>query len=76
MKYKGEDAFACAMYGDGAANQGQIYEAANMAGLMKLPMIYICENNHYGMGTSQKRGSHNDKFHTRGDLIPGIHIDA
>jgi len=39
-------------------------------------MIYICENNHYGMGTSQKRASHNDKFHTRGDLIPGIHIDA
>ena len=39
-------------------------------------MIYICENNHYGMGTSQKRASHNDKFHQRGDLIPGIHIDA
>jgi len=47
-----------------------------MAGLWKLPMIYICENNHYGMGTSQKRASHNDKFHQRGDLIPGIHIDA
>lgn len=76
MKYKGEDAFAVAMYGDGAANQGQLYEAANMAGLWQLPMIYICENNHYGMGTSQKRASHNDKFHTRGDLIPGIHIEA
>ena len=76
MKYKGEDAFACAMYGDGAANQGQLSEAANIAGLMKLPMIYICENNHYGMGTSQKRASLNDKFHTRGDLIPGVHIDA
>lgn len=43
---------------------------------MKLPMIYICENNHYGMGTSRQRGSYNDKFHTRGDLIPGLHIDA
>lgn len=76
MKYKGEDAFACTMYGDGAANQGQLAEAANMAGLWQLPMIYICENNHYGMGTSKKRASHNDKFHQRGDLIPGIHIDA
>lgn len=76
MKYKGEDAFACTMYGDGAANQGQLMEAANMAGLWKLPMIYICENNHYGMGTSQKRASHNDQFHQRGDLIPGISIDA
>jgi len=76
MKYKGEDAFACAMYGDGAANQGQLCEAANIAGLHKLPMIYICENNHYGMGTSQERGSHNTKFYARGDLIPGVNVDA
>ena len=76
MKYKGEDAFACAMYGDGAANQGQLCEAANIAGLHKLPMVYICENNHYGMGTSQERASYNDKFYTRGDLIPGILVDA
>lgn len=39
-------------------------------------MIYICENNHYGMGTSQDRGSHNTKFYARGDLIPGVCIDA
>lgn len=64
------------MYGDGAANQGQIAEAANMAGLWSLPMIFICENNHYGMGTSQARGSHNTNFFERGDKIPGIRVEA
>ena len=47
-----------------------------MAGLWKLPMIYITENNHYGMGTSKERSSFNSRYHQRGDLIPGIHIDA
>lgn len=76
LKYQGKPNFACALYGDGAANQGQLFEAANMAGLWNLPMIYICENNHYGMGTSEHRGSHNTDFYKRGDKIPGLRIEA
>lgn len=72
IKYEGKKNICVNMYGDGAANQGQIYEAANMAGLWKLPAIFTCENNLYGMGTSIERASHNTKFYTRGDLIPGI----
>ncbi len=47
-----------------------------MAGLWSLPMIFICENNHYGMGTSQARASHNTEFYTRADKIPGICVEA
>lgn len=76
LKYMNKPNFAVAMYGDGASNQGQIIEAANIAGLQKLPMIYLCENNKYGMGTSQERSSHNQLFYTKGGNIPGIKIEA
>jgi len=76
LKYKGMKNYACALYGDGAANQGQIYEAANMAGLWKLPMIYVCENNHYGMGTSAERHAHDTNFFMRGGKIPGLKVEA
>ncbi len=76
IKYEGKKEVCVTMYGDGAANQGQVAEAANMAKLWMLPVIYICENNLYGMGTSVERASANTKFYTRLDTIPGIKING
>jgi len=76
-KYNDDGGITTAYYGDGAANQGQIYEAYNMASLWRLPIIFIIENNGYSMGTSQKRHAAGD-FCKRGEGfgIPGEKVDG
>ena len=74
MKYSGTDNLCISLYGDGAANQGQIFEAYNIAKLWDLPVIFVCENNGYGMGTSVDRSSASSEYFTRGDYIPGIWV--
>src|SRR3989440_5260726 len=77
-KYRGRDAVTLTYFGDGAANQGQVYESFNMAELWKLPVIYVIENNEYAVGTSVSRSSAQTDFSKRGISfnIPGEQVDG
>jgi pyruvate dehydrogenase E1 component subunit alpha len=76
--YKDNKKVCATYFGDGAANQGQVYESFNMAKLWSLPVIYIIENNQYAMGTSVKRASSETMLHRRGASfgIPGEEVDG
>jgi pyruvate dehydrogenase E1 component subunit alpha len=77
-KYRGNDSVSLTYFGDGAANQGQVYESFNMAELWKLPIVYVIENNRYAMGTSVLRSAAQTDFSKRGLSfnIPGKQVDG
>jgi len=76
--YRGDGKVSFAFFGDGAANQGQVYESFNMAELWKLPVVYVIENNQYAMGTAIDRSSSETRLHKRGVSfnIPGEEVDG
>jgi pyruvate dehydrogenase E1 component alpha subunit len=77
-KYREDGGVTLCYFGDGATNQGQVYEAFNMAALWKLPIVYVIENNKYGMGTSIERASATTELYRRGETygIPGEQVDG
>jgi pyruvate dehydrogenase E1 component alpha subunit len=78
LKYRDESHVCITYFGEGAANQGQVYEAFNMAALWKLPVVFVIENNRYAMGTSIDRAKSGTELYRRGDSfgIPGRLVDG
>jgi pyruvate dehydrogenase E1 component subunit alpha len=76
--YRDNDNVSFAYFGDGASNQGQVYETFNMAALWKLPVIFVIENNQYAMGTAMNRSTSTPDIYTRGQAfgIPGEAVDG
>ncbi|KAI0024924.1 dehydrogenase E1 component-domain-containing protein [Xylariomycetidae sp. FL0641] len=75
-KYMDRKSAAVILYGDGASNQGQVFEAFNMAKLWNLPALFGCENNKYGMGTAAARSSAMTDYYKRGQYIPGLKVNG
>ena len=76
--YRGSDRVTATYFGEGASNQGQVFESFNLSALMKLPCIYVIENNRYGMGTSVERSSASKDLSRNGEAwgIPGVQVDG
>ena len=77
-KYRGDGGVSFTYFGDGAANQGQVYESFNLAALWELPIVFVIENNKYGMGTSVSRAAAGEGLYRRGEGfgIPGKEVDG
>lgn len=77
-KYRGDSGCSFVYFGDGAANQGQVYESFNLASLWQLPVVFVIENNQYGMGTSVSRAAAGESLYKRGEGfgIPGKRVDG
>lgn len=78
FQYQGKDNVVLCFFGDGATNIGDFHEALNLASLWKLPVVYICENNFYGMGTALKKSSALQEIHKKAAAyaMPGERVDG
>lgn len=77
LKHKNnKNSCSITMFGDGSSNQGQLFESVNLAGIYNLPVIFVVENNHYGMGTSVQRASHHTKLFSKFRSLPGLNING